>query len=131
MNLDITGIDHLVLTVTSIPRSLYFYCSQLGMKEISFGEGRKAIQCGMQKINLHEIGKEFAPKANNPTPGSADICLVVNSSIETVIKLLNRLKIPILEGPVERTGANGKIHSVYIRDPDFNLIELARYQSLP
>jgi catechol 2,3-dioxygenase-like lactoylglutathione lyase family enzyme len=121
------GIDHIVLTVNSIERSIEFYCSFLGMSEITFGEGRKAILCGTQKINLHEVGKEFEPKAFRAVPGSADICLITDSPLKEILKELSENKIPVLTGPVERTGAKGKIISIYLRDPDENLIEISNY----
>ena len=119
------GIDHIVLTVRSIEKSLEFYCAVLGMEEVSFGKGRKAALCGNQKINFHEAGKEFEPKAQRPTSGSADICFLIEGPLDKAIAHLQLKKVPIVEGPVERTGAKGKILSVYIRDPDQNLIELS------
>ena len=97
------------------------------MKVISFGNGRRALEFGRQKINLHQAGKEFEPKAANPGPGSADLCLITHLSTETVIKELQALGVEILEGPVLRTGATGSIESVYVRDPDRNLLEIANY----
>lgn len=97
------------------------------MKVISFGNGRRALEFGRQKINLHQAGKEFEPKAANPRPGSADLCLITHLSTETVIKELQVLGVEILEGPVLRTGATGSIVSVYVRDPDRNLLEIANY----
>jgi catechol 2,3-dioxygenase-like lactoylglutathione lyase family enzyme len=125
--MNIVCIDHIVLTVKSIERSVEFYCSILGMTEVTFGKGRKAILCGSQKINLHEAGKEFEPKAFYPLPGSADICLITSTPMEGVIKRLAEHKIIVIEGPLERTGAKGKILSVYLRDPDQNLIEISNY----
>lgn len=122
------GIDHVVLTVKSIDQSLQFYCSVLGMREITFGKGRKAILCGNQKINLHEIGKEFEPKAFHPLPGSMDICFITDEPLEEMMDQLNVHKIEIIEGPVEKTGAKGKLLSIYIRDPDQNLIEISNYR---
>jgi len=121
------GIDHLVLTVRSIERSLAFYCNVLQMQEVTFGQGRKAIACGGQKFNLHEAGKEFEPKAQHPMPGSADLCLITSTPLQEVIQHLTKHKVKIEQGPVERTGAKGKILSVYIRDPDLNLIEISNY----
>ena len=120
------GLDHLVLTVGSIAKSVSFY-SRLGMEEVTFGEGRKALLCGAQKINLHEAGKEFEPKAAHPTPGSADICLIVSTPLGEVMEALRHHNVTIVEGPVDRTGAQGKIRSVYVRDPDENLVELSNY----
>ena len=123
----IESLDHLVLTVKSISETCSFYRSALGMDVVEFGEGRKALTFGSQKINLHEHGHEFEPKAQIPTPGSADLCLITKTEIEQVIKHLTHLKIDICEGPVKRTGAVGTILSVYIRDPDKNLIEISNY----
>ncbi len=126
--MQISHIDHIVLTVADIDASCDFYSRILGMKVITFGAGRKALSFGIQKINLHEHGKEFSPKAAHPTPGSADICLVTDTSIDEVITQLHRHNVQILEGPIERTGAIGSIQSVYFRDPDSNLIEVSSYK---
>lgn len=123
----IDRIDHIVLTVKDIEQTCYFYSTILGMSIITFGDDRKALQFGKQKINLHQWGKEFEPKAHSPLPGSADLCLISLNSLESVVEHLNKHKIKIIEGPVERTGANGKIVSVYFRDPDLNLIEISNY----
>ncbi len=122
------GIDHIVLTVKSIEKSIEFYCSVLGMSEVTFGKGRKAIACGKQKLNLHEAGKEFEPKALRPLPGSADICFVANTPLKEILKRLSEHRVTVIEGPVERTGAKGKILSIYVRDPDQNLIEISNYR---
>ena len=122
----IEGLDHLVLTVGSIERSVAFYTSALGMRHEVFAGGRTALTFGTQKINLHETGREFEPKADRPTPGSGDLCFVVGS-LEQARSNLERNGIEIIEGPVERTGARGSITSIYCRDPDGNLIELAQY----
>ncbi len=121
----ITQLDHLVLTVKDINQALYFYKEILGMEVLSFGEGRKALRFGIQKINLHQAGKEFEPKAYHPTSGSADLCFLVDTPIQQIIEELGIHQITIEEGPVKRTGAMTEIVSVYIRDPDHNLIELA------
>lgn len=121
----IDHIDHLVLTVASIDRTCTFYTDALGMEIETFGGGRKALRFGNQKINLHQAGQEFEPKANAPTPGSGDLCFIAATGLEDVISHLNRLRIPIEQGPIDRTGAMGKIRSVYIRDPDANLIEIS------
>ena len=97
------------------------------MDEITFGQGRKALGFGNQKLNLHQKGKEFEPKAANPTPGSIDICLITDTPISSVIAQLKSLAVKIEEGPVQRTGAQGPITSVYFRDPDRNLIEVSNY----
>ena len=123
----VTRLDHLVLTVKDIEASVAFYQSVLGMKKVIFGNGRVALIFGDQKINLHQAGAEFEPKAARATPGSADLCFVVSHNIEAVITHLNALQIDIIEGPVLRTGATGRINSVYIRDPDLNLLELSEY----
>ena len=123
----IDSLDHLVLTVKSISETCSFYTSVLGLDVVKFGEGRKALIFGSQKINLHEHKHEFEPKAALPTPGTADLCFITKTEIDKVIKHLNNLKIDICEGPVTRTGAVGTILSVYIRDPDQNLIEISNY----
>lgn len=123
----IDSLDHLVLTVKSISETCSFYSSALGIDVVEFGEGRKALTFGSQKINLHEHKHEFEPKAALPTPGSADLCFITKTEIQKVIEHLTNLKIDICEGPVKRTGAVGTILSVYIRDPDQNLIEISNY----
>ena len=121
-------LDHLVLTVADIDASCAFYQRVLGMQVVTFGEGRMALAFGQQKINLHRLGAEFEPKALRPTPGSADLCLIVSSPLVEVMAHLQRCDVAIEEGPVPRTGATGPLLSVYIRDPDRNLIELANLQ---
>ncbi|QYJ77746.1 VOC family protein [Shewanella acanthi] len=123
----VTRLDHLVLTVKDIETSVQFYQSVLGMKKSVFANDRIALNFGDQKINLHQAGAEFEPKAERATPGSADLCFVVSHSITEVLKHLQALNIAIVEGPVQRTGATGRINSVYIRDPDLNLLELSEY----
>lgn len=123
----VTRLDHLVLTVKDIEACVDFYQRVLGMKKSVFGQGRIALSFGDQKINLHQAGAEFEPKANLATPGSADLCFVVSHNIEEVVSHLNALEVEIIEGPVLRTGATGRINSVYIRDPDLNLLELSEY----
>ena len=122
----INRIDHLVLTVKHIPTTCDFYSKVLGMQVIEF-KNRKALKFGNQKINLHEVGHEFEPKAAKPTSGSADICLVAETPLDNVREILKTNKVAIEEGPVERTGAIGPILSVYFRDPDHNLIEVSNY----
>lgn len=124
----IERLDHLVLTVKDLEITCKFYSEVLGMEMVTFGKGRKALRFGNQKINLHEVGCEFAPKAKNPTPGSADICFITDLAISQVIEHLKKLGVPIIEGPVEKSGALGAILSVYFRDPDHNLIEISNYQ---
>lgn len=123
----ISHLDHLVLTVADIEISCQFYQSALNFEVITFGENRKALQFGHQKINLHQVGKEFEPKAFHPTAGSADLCFIAETPLEEVIAYLQVQNIDIVEGPIERTGAIGKILSVYLRDPDQNLIEISNY----
>ena len=125
----VIALDHLVLTVRNIERTCEFYERVLGMKTVTFAAGRKALAFGSQKINLHEVGKEFEPKASQPTPGSADFCLLADSPLAEVAAHLNRLGVNLVEGPGGRTGAVGLIDSVYIRDPDANLVEIAVYRN--
>ena len=123
----VARLDHLVLTVASIEATVEFYTRVLGMGVVTFGAGRTALTFGTSKINLHETGKEFEPKASHPTPGSADICLIVDDGIADVVAQLTVAGVPVEAGPVERTGATGPIVSCYLRDPDHNLIELSNY----
>jgi catechol 2,3-dioxygenase-like lactoylglutathione lyase family enzyme len=125
--MQILRLDHIVLTVTDIEATCRFYQQVLGMEVVTFAGGRKALNFAQQKINLHQQGKEFEPKAYSPTPGSADICLIASTPLSEVIDHLRLCGVPILEGPVARTGAVGPITSVYFRDPDNNLIEVANY----
>ena len=124
----IDRLDHLVLTVASIEAAAEFYTRVLGMGVVTFGAGRTALTFGTSKINLHEAGKEFEPKARRPTPGSADICLIVEDGIADVMAELAAAGVGTEEGPVPRTGATGPITSCYLRDPDGNLIELSNYR---
>ena len=125
----IDGIDHIVLTVKDVEKTSAFYVKILGMSAVPFGAGRKALSFGDQKINLHQHGNEFEPMANKPTPGSADVCFITSDQIPEVISHLEACGIPLLEGPVHRTGARGPIISVYFHDPDMNLIEVSSYES--
>lgn len=122
-------LDHLVLTVKDIKRTCEFYTKILGMEEITFSEKRKALKFGNQKINLHEYGNEFEPKAKTPTHGSADLCFIAETPISEFIEHCKSNGIEIIEGPVQRTGAVGTMHSVYVRDPDENLIEVSNYEN--
>ena len=126
--MNISHLDHLVLTVADIEQSCRFYHDILGMEIVTFGEGRKALKFGTQKINLHQAEKEFEPKASKPTPGSADLCFITTTPLEMICEQLQQQRVPIEQGPVARTGASGPITSIYIRDPDGNLIEIAVYQ---
>ena len=119
-------LDHLVLTVADIEATCAFYARVLGMDVVAFGGGsRVALTFGRQKINLHASGREFEPKADKPTPGSADLCFITVVPVADVVAHLNAEGVPIIEGPVRRTGATGPILSVYFRDPDRNLIEVS------
>jgi len=120
-------LDHLVLTVKNISATCEFYSQVLGMKVITFGDNRKALAFGSQKINLHEAGREVEPKARRPTPGSADLCFITPVPLKEVSEHLGRCGAKIIEGPVKRTGAQGPIESIYLRDPDENLIEISNY----
>jgi catechol 2,3-dioxygenase-like lactoylglutathione lyase family enzyme len=126
MAFTVEQLDHIVLTVANIHATTDFYTEVLGMDQIT-SDGRTALRFGEQKINLHQRGHEFNPKACRPTPGSADLCFVTLTPMEEVIEYLDALKVHIEEGPVERTGAVGKLRSVYIRDPDQNLVEISNY----
>lgn len=123
----IDRLDHLVLTVRDVDASCAFYARVLGMDVVTFAGGRKALSFGAQKINLHPAGREFEPKAQVPTPGSADLCLIAAVPLEDAIEHLAACGVAIIEGPVMRTGATGPIRSVYFRDPDLNLIEVSTY----
>ncbi len=123
----INRIDHFVLTVASIEETCAFYSTALGMEVVEFAGGRKALRFGEQKINLHEAGKEFEPKARRPLPGSADFCLITETALRDVIAHLSSFGVPIEQGIVPRTGATGAIQSIYIRDPDGNLVEISIY----
>jgi catechol 2,3-dioxygenase-like lactoylglutathione lyase family enzyme len=121
-----TSLDHLVLTVRDLDATVRFYIEGLGMELREFGEGRKALHFGSQKINLHLAGHEFEPKAAHPTPGSGDLCFLSERPLAEVANQLEALGYPIIEGPVARAGATGPIRSIYTRDPDGNLVEIAR-----
>jgi catechol 2,3-dioxygenase-like lactoylglutathione lyase family enzyme len=127
MNID--RFDHFVLTVRDLNATCDFYSRVLGMEVITFGDNRKALQFGQNKFNLHEAGKEFEPKADRPTPGSADFCLIAETPLDDVIAHLQACGVAIIEGPVKRTGAVGTLRSVYFRDPDNNLVEVSNYES--
>ena len=121
----IDALDHLVLTVADVDATCAFYARAFGMRETRFGAGRRALAFGTQKINLHPHRHEFEPKAAQPTPGSADLCFLTTTPLDEVIAHLAAERVKIVEGPVERTGAAGPIRSVYVRDPDGNLIEIS------
>ena len=121
----VASLDHLVLTVADIARTCDFYTRALGMRVERFGAGRVALHFGRQKINLHQADRTFDPKALRPTPGSADLCFLLGGTLAEALIHLKASGVAIEEGPVERTGAEGPIRSIYLRDPDGNLIELA------
>lgn len=123
----IDHLDHLVLTVKDVDASCAFYSKVLGMQAVTFGTGRKALAFGAQKINLHQFGNEIEPKAANPMPGSADLCFITAVPLDEVIAHLRASGVEIIQGPVQRTGAQGPIISVYFRDPDMNLIEASNH----
>lgn len=124
-SMNIKSLDHFVLTVRNLEKTLWFYHDVLGMEIITFGPNRKALAYGDSKINLHEVDREFEPKANHSTPGSADLCFLTDTPLEIVVEELNKHQAPIEEGPVKRTGAQHPLMSVYIRDPDGNLVEIS------
>lgn len=121
----IDHLDHLVLTTFDVDACTDFYTRVLGMQLETFGQGRLAFRFGEQKINVHVRGHEFEPKAHLPVPGALDLCFIASVTLEQVIEHLNQQNWPIIEGPVPRTGATGPIRSVYVRDPDLNLIEIS------
>jgi catechol 2,3-dioxygenase-like lactoylglutathione lyase family enzyme len=124
----IDHLDHLVLTTAHEEDCVRFYVELLGMSLETFGDGRKAFRFGNQKINLHRKGHEFEPKAEVPMPGALDLCFIAAVPLDEVIARLNEKQVPIIEGPVMRTGATSRIRSVYVRDPDLNLIEISELQ---
>jgi catechol 2,3-dioxygenase-like lactoylglutathione lyase family enzyme len=121
----IDHLDHLVLTCIDEAATRHFYTEVLQMELETFGAGRTAFKFGNQKINVHVHGKEFEPKAHLPVPGALDLCFIAAVPLDDVIAHLKQFEWPIIEGPVERTGATQKIRSVYVRDPDLNLIEIS------
>jgi len=125
MNID--RIDHIVMTVTSVDATCAFYERVLGMRSVTFADNRRALAFGRQKINLHQAGREFEPKADLAAPGTVDVCLITTMPLADVVAHLARCNVAIVEGPVQKTGATGPIRSVYFRDPDRNLIEVSNY----
>ncbi len=121
----IDRIDHFVLTVADVQATCDFYQSVLGMEILTFADGRKALGFGGQKINLHQRGREFEPKARTPTPGSGDFCLTTTVPLGDVVADLKTRNVAMLEGPINRTGARATLRSVYFRDPDGNLVEVS------
>ncbi len=130
MAIAVDRIDHLVLTVFDIDRTLEFYRRVLGMEPITFAGGRRGLAFGRQKLNLHQAGREFEPKALKPVPGAIDICFVTEMPLEDVIAHLKSCGVAIAEGPVQKTGALGPMMSVYFRDPDGNLVEVSNYSAV-
>ena len=120
----IRRLDHFVLTVADPEATVAFY-ERLGMERVEFGDGRLAVRFGNQKINLHRAGQPIQPHARRPTPGSADVCLLVEGTLDEVERELERAGVVFELGPVPRTGATGPIRSLYLRDPDGNLVELS------
>jgi len=125
----IDHLDHLVLTTADEPACVRFYVEVMGMTLETFGEGRKAFRFGNQKINLHLKGSEFEPKAQVPMPGALDLCFIAAVPLDDVIARLAEKQVPIVEGPVMRTGATSRIRSVYVRDPDLNLVEISELKA--
>ena len=118
-------IDHVVLTVADLEQTIAFYQRVLGMTAVSFGEGRRALAFGEQKLNLHQAGREFEPKARRPTPGAIDLCFTTDVPLEQVAEHLRSQSVAIEHGPVDKVGARGPLRSLYFRDPDGNLIEVS------
>ena len=128
----IDHIDHIVLTTRDLAACIRFYTEALGMKLERFRtptEERLALKFGNQKINLHEWGKEFSPRAHVAVPGSLDLCFIAAVPLDEVIQKLRKTGVPVIEGPVAKTGAVSKLRSVYVRDPDLNLVEISVYES--
>jgi catechol 2,3-dioxygenase-like lactoylglutathione lyase family enzyme len=127
MPIDIDRIDHIVLTVQDIDRTIDFYERVLGMEPVTFAGGRRGLVFGRQKLNLHQAGREFEPKALKPVPGAIDLCFIASTALEEVIATLTSEGVTIIEGPIPKTGALGPMNSVYFRDPDGNLLEVSNY----
>jgi len=125
----IDRIDHVVLTAFDVDRTVDFYTRVMGMEAITFAGGRRGLAFGRQKINLHQAGREFEPKALKPTPGSLDLCFITETPLEQVVARLKENGVVVADGPVQKTGALGPMMSVYFRDPDGNLIEVSNYLS--
>ncbi len=123
----VNGIDHFVLTVRDVEATCDFYSRVLGTEVEGFEGGRRALGLGRQKINLHQAGAEFEPKADKPTPGSGDFCLITSVPLERVVEHVRSCGVEIIDGPISRTGATGNLESVYFRDPDGNIVEVSNY----
>lgn len=127
MAITIDRIDHIVLTVFDLERTIDFYSRVLGMEPVTFAGGRRGLAFGRQKLNLHQAGREFEPRALNPAPGAIDLCFISTTPLEEVAAGLRSQGVALVEGPVQKTGALGPMMSVYFRDPDGNLIEVSNY----
>jgi catechol 2,3-dioxygenase-like lactoylglutathione lyase family enzyme len=123
--MQIDRFDHIVLTVRDLAATIAFYTRVLGMREVTFGDARKALAFGRQKINLHVAGAEFRPHARTPVPGSGDFCFITETPLEDAMAHVRACGVAIEEGPVPKTGATGPLLSFYVRDPDGNLVEVA------
>ena len=122
---EVRGLDHLVLTVADVDATIRFYHGVLGLEPLEFAGGRRGLQVGEQKINLHQAGAEFHPHAGRPTPGSGDFCLIVGRDVDELAVELQRRGVAVEVGPVAKVGAKAALRSIYVRDPDGNLVELA------
>ncbi len=131
MAIAIDRIDHIVITAFDLERTIDFYARVMGMEPITFADGRRGLAFGRQKINLHQAGREFEPKALKPTPGSIDLCFITETPLDEVAAHLKACGVVIAEGPIEKTGALGPMMSVYFRDPDGNLVEVSNYEPSP
>ena len=131
MPIAIDRIDHIVVTVWDVDRTIDFYQRVLGMEPVTFAGGRRALAFGRQKINLHQAGREFEPKALKPAPGTVDLCFISTTPLAEVIEHVRSCGVAIVEGPVPKTGAMGPMQSIYVRDPDGNLVEIFNYESAP
>ena len=131
MAIAIDRIDHIVITAFDLERTIDFYTRVMGMEPVTFAGGRRGLAFGRQKINLHQAGREFEPKALKPTPGSLDLCFITETPLDEVAAHLEACGVVIAEGPVEKTGALGPMMSVYFRDPDGNLVEVSNYGPSP
>ena len=127
MAISIDRIDHIVLTVFDLERTIDFYRRVLGMEPVTFAGGRRGLAFGRQKLNLHQAGREFEPKALKPAPGAIDLCFISTTPLEEVVAHLEAEGVHVIEGPVAKTGALGPMQSVYFRDPDGNLVEVSNY----
>lgn len=129
MPIAIDRIDHIVLTCHDVERTIAFYQQVLGMEPVTFAGGRRGLAFGRQKLNLHQAGAEFEPKALRPAPGAIDLCFIASTPLEQVIAHLKASQVHVIEGPVPKTGATGPMTSVYFRDPDGNLVEVSNYDA--